>query len=447
MKSCHRILSYTTNGFNRTLKWLLTFTISTSLLSMSNSNVDQINVLPYHEPDRITVLTQASFFLLLNFANWPQIKYFIGLVAQILLGVVFGSSRRGLARGACRTNHGAGRLPGIDTDGQRGLLENATLSVLVALTGIIVPIGFSFLLGPLAGATPLQCFAAVAALSATSLGTTFAVLATAGLTDTRLGTVLASAAMMDDVVGLVLISIVTNLGKDIGAGTIIGRPIGALIGLLVVTALAFMFEVWPLWRLLPQGREKQAPSRKPWWSGHRAAFTVQTLLLIAFITVAAWAGTSVLFALISDAIVSWWDSEIVNKVDIVQQSSDMVASTDILVKEELTLIESCLLQSSDRSACVRTLHLALVLLQETRGEIGVLIAALANNNGVFSNDSIPTSASSDLYNIVTWAILICTVLGPIGVGGMIRKVQASGMKAILGYGEVTLEKACNGNAQ
>jgi len=54
--------------------------------------------------------------------------------------------------------------------------------------------GLSFvLMAPLA-ATALQAFAAGAALYSTSIGTTFTILSTAGLSKTRLGVVLGSAA-------------------------------------------------------------------------------------------------------------------------------------------------------------------------------------------------------------------------------------------------------------
>ena len=96
---------------------------------------------------------------------------------------------------------------------------NLALSTCVAATGIAAPIGLSFaVLGPLAGATPLQAFAAGAALCSTSLGTTFTVLGTSGLVATRLGSVLTTAAMMDDVVGLVMVQIVSSLGSGSGSG-------------------------------------------------------------------------------------------------------------------------------------------------------------------------------------------------------------------------------------
>ncbi|KAI5862482.1 hypothetical protein GGS23DRAFT_597288 [Durotheca rogersii] len=111
---------------------------------------------------------------------------------------------------------------------------NLLLSTCVAATGIAAPMGLSFSLGPMAGATPLQSFAAGAALCATSLGTTFTVLGTSGLVSTRLGTVLSTAAMLDDVVGLIMVHIVSSLGRDAAsiAAAVIVRP--ALVSLAFV---------------------------------------------------------------------------------------------------------------------------------------------------------------------------------------------------------------------
>lgn len=78
---------------------------------------------------------------------------------------------------------------------------NLTLASGVAATGIALPIGLSYVLLLLADATPLQAFAAGAALCSTSLGTTFTVMQTSGLSTTRMGVVLTTAAMLDDVVG------------------------------------------------------------------------------------------------------------------------------------------------------------------------------------------------------------------------------------------------------
>lgn len=53
-----------------------------------------------------------------------------------------------------------------------------------------------------------------------------------------------------------------------------------------------------------------------------------------------------------------------------------------------------------------------------RGEIGFLISSLAESNGIFS-----TGGNDQIYLIVTWAIVLCTVIGPVGVGLLVRRVK------------------------
>lgn len=54
----------------------------------------------------------------------------------------------------------------------------------------------------------------------------------------------------------------------------------------------------------------------------------------------------------------------------------------------------------------------------TRGEIGFLISSLANSNGIFSS-----AGNDDIFLIVTWAIVLCTVIGPIGVGLLVKRLR------------------------
>lgn len=70
-----------------------------------------------------------------------------------------------------------------------------------------------------------------------------------------------------------------------------------------------------------------------------------------------------------------------------------------------------------------------------RGEIGFLISSLAESTGVFtskdsssgqsSSSSATTtySGSSEIFLVVTWAILLCTVIGPLSVGVMVKRVR------------------------
>lgn len=57
-----------------------------------------------------------------------------------------------------------------------------------------------------------------------------------------------------------------------------------------------------------------------------------------------------------------------------------------------------------------------------RGEIGFLISAIAQSNGIFDRDRTE-KGEGDLFLIVTWAILLCTILGPVSVGLLTRRVK------------------------
>jgi hypothetical protein len=59
-----------------------------------------------------------------------------------------------------------------------------------------------------------------------------------------------------------------------------------------------------------------------------------------------------------------------------------------------------------------------------RGEIGFLVSSIAQSNGIFSQASEGGEVEySDLFLVVTWAILICTVIGPVAVGLMVKRVR------------------------
>ena len=129
------------------------------------------------------------------------------------------------------------------------LRANLILSVAVAATGIAVPISLSFVLVRMLDVTLLQAFAAGAALSATSLGTTFTIMSTTGLMRSRLGVVTSCAAMMDDVVGLVMVQVITNLGGKQGEDRVdavsVVRPIAVSVGVAVGLVLVCWVVVAP----------------------------------------------------------------------------------------------------------------------------------------------------------------------------------------------------------
>ncbi|KAK8134365.1 hypothetical protein PG984_006377 [Apiospora sp. TS-2023a] len=290
--------------------------------------------LPYHEPGLEELLVLAAFLLALNLVNAALDRtLYCGLVGQVFVGVAWGTPgaawlSASLERAVVQLGY-LGLVLLVFEGGASSSLPtmraNLALASGVALTGVAAPMGLSFLLGPVAGASPLQAFAAGAALCSTSLGTTFTVLSTSGLASTRLGSVLSTAAMMDDVVGLVMVQIVSaGLG---GGGTgdiapaIVVRPVLVSIAFAVVIPLACRFVLRPLmayvWRkkknkdrLKRSEQEQQSPVLSCLLQAGQSAFLVQTGVLLGLVAAAGYAGASVLLAAyLAGIVASWWRDE------------------------------------------------------------------------------------------------------------------------------------------
>ena len=142
----------------------------------------------------------------------------------------------------------------------------------------------------------METFIIGAALSATSLGTTFAVIAgaskTVDLSQTRVGAILVSAAVIDDVTGLVMSSVIHDLGgiaggNDVNLGWLIGRPILASAAMAVLTPVLSKYVLAPVFRKYVERRFAKFD--------HLSNMALMILTLCAFLAIAAYAGTSVLF--------------------------------------------------------------------------------------------------------------------------------------------------------
>jgi Kef-type K+ transport system membrane component KefB len=114
------------------------------------------------------------------------------------------------------------------------LLKVGWQALTVAVVGVIAP-----LIGGLLGmlyifhVTPITAIFAAAALTATSIGITAKVLSQLGKISTPEGQIIIGAAILDDILGLIVLAVVAGLGKT---GTI--EPLA--IGTLVVSATVFL---------------------------------------------------------------------------------------------------------------------------------------------------------------------------------------------------------------
>ena len=479
---------------------------------MSSTMTTTDVALPYHEPTIITVLISSSFIILLSTPGYSIDKFlYCGLVAQILIGILYGQpGAKWLTTAAQETILNLGYLGlillvyegGLSTS-VKELKATLALSFTVAVVGISVPIGLSFILMPLANASALQAFAAGAALCSTSLGTTFTVLKASGLAKTRLGTVLSAAAMMDDVVGLVMVKIIASLGGngDLQVGTVL-RPVLVSLASATVVPLMCFFVVGPV---APKVRMRLSRVATLHSDSLQLAFVSHTLILIAFIVAVAYAGTSVLFAAyLAGAAITWHDERLEDSLEeekalprrkdheappeagasTVQHSNCSITHpashantgvavyhayystvTDLLLRPfffasigfSITrmfqgpivwrgMIYATLMAIGKLVCGIPVLHTELALsgskehpdtkrsifgiprhalllgfAMVARGEIGYLIAAVADGNGVFDG--------SDLFLIVCWAVSLCTLIGPMSVGLLVRSSRVNVTKS------------------
>ncbi|CVL09579.1 related to Na+/H+ antiporter [Fusarium proliferatum] len=302
--------------------------------------------LPYHEPSITVIAILSSFLLLLSLINYGLDKIaYCGLIGQIALGIAWGTpGAKWLSREVEDAIVQLGYLGlillvfegGLSTS-FRSLKANLGLSSIVATTGIVLPIGLSFAVMPMLNATSLQSFAAGAALCSTSLGTTFTILGTSGLSATRLGVVLTSSAMMDDVIGLIMVQVISNLGGDTFVAITVVRPVVVSLGFAIIIPVFCRFIVLPLTIRLNAFRNANPTSRiSNVFAMSQTAFVIHTGYLLGIVIGATFAGTSsLLAAYIAGATISWWDSDVPHLETREISTNATEATGESVITEEL----------------------------------------------------------------------------------------------------------------
>jgi hypothetical protein len=214
-------------------------------MEVINYHLSPLTSLPYKEVHISNILTLASFLLLVNlsYAICARVVS-AGLLGPLLVGAAYSASLSSILPGYVQYTIQALGYLGLMllvVEGGMGtrldiLSDRRTLvlALLVGSTGIILPIALSLALLPFAyGYGYIESFTVGASLPSTSLGTIFSVISnvqmglglpakksndTAPITeeadympltseniiDTRIGTILVAAALLDDIVGLVI---------------------------------------------------------------------------------------------------------------------------------------------------------------------------------------------------------------------------------------------------
>lgn len=164
---------------------------------------------------------------------------------------------------------------GLETN-LKELKNTGLAATLIACAGVAVPMGLGILISlpfseiGLGTANVYRCIFIGAILTATSVAITVSVLKELGKISTKLGTTIVSAAIIDDVIGIVVLSVVTGIAKagsaDASVGgfagfkaTIYGTIIMIVAFFIIAIALGFgisklfrwLENKWPQTRRLP----------------------------------------------------------------------------------------------------------------------------------------------------------------------------------------------------
>lgn len=159
------------------------------------------------------------------------------VVGELLAGVLLGPSLLALVQPSELTQGLAGIgaifllfTVGLETR-PRDLLQVGRIAALVASVGVVVPFVLGFLYMRMIERSTVESVFVGAALVATSVGITARVLADAGVLSTRVARVILGAAVADDILGMIVLAIVSSLST--------GRINYLQLGIVTLEAVGF----------------------------------------------------------------------------------------------------------------------------------------------------------------------------------------------------------------
>src|SRR5690348_1926372 len=140
-----------------------------------------------------------------------------GVLGELLAGVLLGPSLLGLVH-LTELNQGIAEIGavfllftvGLETK-PSDLLEVGWIAVAVAVFGVILPFVFGLWFMRFAGHSTVESIFTGAAMVATSVGITARVLSDLGALSTRAARVILAAAVLDDILGLLVLAVVSSL--------------------------------------------------------------------------------------------------------------------------------------------------------------------------------------------------------------------------------------------
>lgn len=187
------------------------------------------------------------------------------VLGELIAGVLLGSSALGILDPHTEVIHLMAEVGvilllfqiGLETN-LRQLLKVGPASAAVALVGVFLPFVLGYGVATLLGLATLPAVVAGAALTATSVGITARVLSDLGRLQEPESQIVLGAAVMDDIIGLVILAVVANVmaGGELTAASV-GTTTLMAFGFVAAVVVLGRFLVPPVFDLLSRiGREE-----------------------------------------------------------------------------------------------------------------------------------------------------------------------------------------------
>lgn len=168
------------------------------------------------------------------------------VLGELIAGVLVGKSLLGLVDPSTEVFHVFAELGvilllfsiGLETD-LTALLKAGPAATAVAIAGVILPFGLGYVATRFLGQSNAVSIVTGAALTATSVGITARVLSDLGRLQDPEGQVILGAAILDDIIGLVILTVVAGMtgGDDVSAWSVL-KTVAIAFGFLGVAVVA-----------------------------------------------------------------------------------------------------------------------------------------------------------------------------------------------------------------
>ncbi len=324
---------------------------------------------------------------------------------------------------------------GLQTGVDELLLVGKT-SLIVAILGVVFPFVFGFLYAQIIAHKTVEAMFVGAAMVATSVGITARVLADLRILDAKVSKVILGAAVFDDIIGLIVLAIVTGLGK--------GAISYLKIGLVIFEAVAFvLFLIFIGKRVVPYVAPGLGALKT-----RNAPFSLAILLCLGLSLVASYIDlAAIVGAFMAGMVLSGLNIEF--RLSLKAESLYdflvpfffvvMGMHVDLSVFTQAHIIGAALLLTLFAIAgkflgCgLGALNLGMSqasivgIGMVPRGEVGMIIASIGLSMGAIG---------SDLYSVVIFMVVATTLLTPPVLRRMILKSEE--LKRV---GEEMAEKA------